>query len=182
MTPTNNIIDIYEHLYKASDNLAGENIEYITGFQNAVYILSMALKNYDHINLHIENRRLSRELDTALWKAEEASEDKHIVYKRNRELKEENLILAKQLHKIKSPSIKAAIGGQGVMYLAEINYRGNSITFYINTNQEQFMEIFNAATIHVETRHTKKVHVHLSTIKCWYIEYYRSKGFTCIPN
>ncbi len=48
---TTNILDIYDRLYKASDNIKGETIDYNRGFQDAVYMLSLVLKKYEHINL-----------------------------------------------------------------------------------------------------------------------------------
>ncbi len=73
-----NILDVYETLYVASDNIKGETLDYNRGFQDAVYLLKYALQKYEHINLHLENKKLKRQLlitdinfDDALFKIHE---------------------------------------------------------------------------------------------------------------
>lgn len=65
MTEYNTIIDIYDRLVDVSDKMLSENNPNLKGFNKCVFMLHYALKNYHQINLHLECKRLQRELDIA---------------------------------------------------------------------------------------------------------------------
>lgn len=164
----NNILDIYQHLYAASDNIKGETVDYNRGFQDAVYMLSMALKKYDHINLHVENKRLSHALNRAQLALDDRYEDRHI-------LKNEINALKQQLNKFRSKTV--TIRGQRLqMQRVEINYNNEHIfSFYINTDLDTYNSLIGEAYVSALKKRVK----HPTDIKARVMQFYRDKGFKC---
>ena len=176
-----NIIAIYERLYRSSDQIKGESIDYIRGFQECVYILSMQLKKLPHINLHIENEQLKRRVYNLELRLDDNSEDRHVVFRRNGDLAKENKQLKRDIQQLTQKTrarAKTAVSFNPV----EIEWEKEIITFFINTDSDTFMSHFEKATAYVNQQWArKKFRVYVGAIKCWYLEYYRSLGFICNP-
>lgn len=179
----NNLIEIYGKLKTVSTQLHEDFDFDAHGFDKCLFMLQHALKNYAPINLHIENHNLKNKLLNIEQKHDSYSTEKSAFYIRNGELLEENNLLKQQLKtanaelaKIKSrPSFKHSAGFNKV----EIDFEGQNISFLINTDKELFDNNFKDATNYIFSKRKKRVH--LSTIKNWYLEWYRSLGFTCVP-
>ncbi|HXP51675.1 MAG TPA: hypothetical protein VN922_17085 [Bacteroidia bacterium] len=152
------------------------------GFDKALYILHYALKQYVPINLHLANRDLQVQLERCQYKTSEFNAGKIALLEKNKHLQNENLQLRAHnrnlladLDRLKNiEKIKAKAGFNPV----EIDFEGQLIKFVINTDTHTFHEHFGDATNYVFSK--RKKHVHLSTIKCWYLEWYRALGFTCV--
>ncbi|MDR3551276.1 MAG: hypothetical protein P4L31_07725 [Candidatus Babeliales bacterium] len=181
---TDNILTIYEHLYKASDNLQGQTIEYITGFQNAVYLLQLALKNYEHINLHVENKRLKRQLlltdmnfDDSMFTIVQLRQEKEANTKLI-ELHERQIVNLKK--KIEQADIKKTVMGERINNV-EIDFEGTALKFGINADQETFDFNFQDAVKYVyerRDRKTKRVSDHV--IRNWFMQSFKDKGFKVV--
>jgi hypothetical protein len=65
MCEYNNILDIYERMCEVSDKMHCSFDLDVLGFDRALYTFQYALKQYSSINLHLENKRLNRELELA---------------------------------------------------------------------------------------------------------------------
>lgn len=62
MSQYTNIIHIYDSLVEISDELHESNDPDTKGFDKALFMLCHALKKFEGINLHIENRNLKKRL------------------------------------------------------------------------------------------------------------------------
>ena len=168
---TNNLTNLYEHIYKASDNIKGETIEYNRGFQDAVYMLKLALDNFEQINLHIENRKLKRKLlitdlnfDDACFKI--ANLEKEI----------------KRLKKYE-PS-KALLTVDNSDYKkCEIEIDGFMCEFWANANQEQIDLHLPEVGLYIAERLSKRRRKHGPKHKqdyaVWCMEVLRKNGIEC---
>lgn len=174
-----NIITIYERLYRASDNIQGETIDFIRGFQACVYLLCRELKKLPHINLHIENRYLKRQLYLAELRLDDNAEDKSVVFRRNSELAAENKQLKKDLMALRSVTkarAKTAIAFNPV----EIEYGKQVIKFFTSADSDTFMKIFEKATNSVNHSVSKfKRTPTEADLKNLYMTFYRDAGFKC---
>lgn len=63
MDTYNSIIDIYDRLVSVSDEMHESNDPDTKGFDRAIFMLCHALKQFEGINLHIENRNLKKRLE-----------------------------------------------------------------------------------------------------------------------
>lgn len=63
MSHYNNIIKIYDRMVEVSDQLHESNDPDTKGFDKAIFMLCHALKQFEGINLHIENRNLKKRLE-----------------------------------------------------------------------------------------------------------------------
>ncbi len=180
----NNILDIYDRLVDVSTQLHSDFDFDSVGFDKALYLLQYALKQYVPINLHLENRDLKNQLERCQYKTSEFNAGKLALLEKNKELHNENLQLrahAKNLlaeiERFKNvEKIKVKAGFNPV----EIEFEGQVIKFVINTDTETFHRHFSDATNYIFSK--RKARVHLSTIKNWYLEWYRALGFTCVPS
>lgn len=176
----NNILDIYDNLVDVSDKLHAEYDFDAKGFDKAIFTLKYALQHYAQINLHIDNRNLQRQLSTCISKQAEYNAGKLSIIQTNRELKAENAKLKSENDRLRNmPEIHKAIKQKAGFNRVEIDFEGQPIAFLINTNSETFNLHFADANNYIFTKRKKRVH--LSTIKCWYLEWYRALGFTCVP-
>lgn len=176
----NNLLDIYDKLVDISNQKHAEFDFNVVGFDEALFILHYALKHYVPINLHIDNRNLQRQLSTCISKQSEYTAGKLSIIQTNRELKAENSKLKSENDRLRNmPEIHKAIKQKAGFNRVEIDFEGQDISFLINTNTETFNQHFNDASNYIFSKRKKRVH--LSTIKCWYLEWYRALGFTCVP-
>lgn len=65
MSEYENIIDIYERMCEVSDKMHNQFDLDVLGFDKCMYTFQYALKQYSPLNLHLENKRLNRELELA---------------------------------------------------------------------------------------------------------------------
>lgn len=165
---TNNILDIYDKLYKASDNIMGETVDYNRGFQDCVYLLKRALKKYEHINLHIDNKNLSRELYLAKLALDDRYEDRHI-------LQNEINALKQQLNKYRAKTVTVR-GIKMELQRVEINYNDEHVFgFYINTDLDTYNSLIGEAYVTALQKRVK----HPTDIKARVMQFFRNKGFKC---
>ena len=181
---TDNILTIYEHLYKASDNLQGQTIEYITGFQNAIYMLQLALKNHEHVNLHVENKRLKRQLlltdmnfDDSMFTIVQLRQEKEANTKLI-ELQERQIANLKK--KLEQADIKKTVMGERINNV-EIDFEGTTLKFGINSDQETFDYNFQDAVKYVYERRDRRNKKHsIAVIRNWFMQYFRDEGFKVV--
>jgi hypothetical protein len=65
MSEYNNLLDIYEKMCEVSDKMHNRFDMDVLGYDKAIFTFQYALKKYSSINLHLENKRLNRELELA---------------------------------------------------------------------------------------------------------------------
>lgn len=94
MSQYNNIINIYDALVGVSDQMHEEHNTLEPGFNSCLFILHNALKNFEGINLHIENRNLRERVKTL----ESLEYEPPRIYDLNRKIKE----LSKQVVDLKN--------------------------------------------------------------------------------
>lgn len=166
----NNILDIYERLYKISDNIIGETIDYNRGFQDAVYMLQLALKKYEHVNMHIENKKLRRKLlitdvnfDDALFTLSD---------------------LRSELDSLKSRKI-GAIVNKSNMVLCELEIGEIPVLFFAETDQQTLDGCIHNISDYIVSRLSKgrrngKARHPQQDYKVWAMEYLRNLGIKCV--
>jgi hypothetical protein len=155
---TNNILDIYERLYSLSDNITGETIDYIRGVQDAVYLLKIALQKHEHLNLHLENRRLTNHLKKVEADLNTYIDDKNVVFKRNKELQKKVLDLSSELTGLKrkkEAEIQKCVMGERLRDV-EIDFETTPIKFSINADKETFDFHFQDAVKYVYEKRDRK--------------------------
>lgn len=162
-----NVLDIYNRMYVASDNIKGETIDYNRGFQDAVYMLKMALEKYEHINLHIENKRLRYDLFVAQLALDDKYEDRHVLKAQVNNLKQ-------QVNDMRPKKFKV---GNGMVDLnrVEFEYGEDKMSFYINAELEFLNQLWADASMTA----IKKKPKHATDVKARMMEYFRKKGFRC---
>lgn len=64
MSSYQNIIDIYDTIVEVSDQLHEAKDPDLKGFDKALFMLHHALKNFEGINMHLENRKLVHQVKT----------------------------------------------------------------------------------------------------------------------
>jgi len=179
-----NLLDIYDSLVEVSEKLHDDFDFDIQGFDKCLYMLHYALKNYIPINLHLENRRLSREIIRITGKYDEYMQSKNQVFEKNKELQLENVKL-RALNKtlveenqqfLKVEKIKLKVGFNNV----EIDFEDKKINFLINTDTQIFLSHFNDAITFVYSKRKKRVQPNV--IRDWFMLYYRSLGFNCVTS
>lgn len=171
-----NVFEIYEHLYKASDNIKGESIDYNRGFQDAVYLLKYALTKFEHINLHTENRELRRKL---LITDLNFDDSMFTITK----LKSENKGLKEQLSEFKQ--IKKKIGDDlDGLTKCIVEIFDGEFDFYASIEQEEFdLHLPKIGEYIYERLHKgrrKGKPKHSADYKVWTLQYLRDKGIKCI--
>jgi hypothetical protein len=180
---TSNIIDIYQRLYIASDNIKGETIDYNRGFQDAVYLLKMALQKHEHINMHIENKKIRRQLFLANLALDDKYEDRHILKSKIVDL--ENKVSGLNgnvtgLLRKKEAEIKKCVMGERLRDV-EIDFETTSIKFAINADKETFDLHFQDAVNYVYLKRDRKTkRVSETIIRNWFMQFYRDKGFKLV--
>lgn len=89
----NTIIQIYDRLVDVSNQLHNEHSFDTIGYDKALFTLQYALKKYQSINLHIVNKRLLRQLETAEFRLKEyhCKRDEILRYNNSLILENENL-------------------------------------------------------------------------------------------
>jgi len=176
-----NILDVYETLYKYSDNIKGESIDYNRGFQDAVYMLKLGLEKYEHINLHVENRRLRHKLllldlnfDDSMFTVEALR--KELLALRN-EINQHKNELRRQEKKA------AKMGLVEDLPLCQLTIEDFQFDFFAPLTQDQlegYMPVISeyiASRLRKERRKGKPLHK--NDYKAWTLECLRNKGIKC---
>lgn len=175
-----NILTIFERLADVSDKMVDENDPDAKGFIKCLYTLQYALKKFEGINFHLENKRLENALYLAKLRIKEFKEDENRTFLRNAELTKENVLLRSEVKKLQQPAIKITADLKGAEFKkVAIDWKGEDIFFWINTTEEYFMKHFEIATDWVLSKKSTK---HISAVKCQYLTYYRALGYTCLTN
>ena len=174
----NNILDVYKSLYLMSDNITGETIDYNRGFQDAIYMLHLTLKRYEHINLHVENKHLSRSLYLAQLALDDRYEDRAVLKQRIVELEDEVKSLRKKEIKI-SPKLTT---DKFVKCALEVN--GYTAEFFADTDQETVNGYLGAIGDYISNRLSKTRRkgkpMHTADYRVWCMEVLRNNGIKCI--
>lgn len=178
----NTIIDIYDRLVEVSAKLHEDFDFDAHGFDKCIFVLHNALKRYEAINLHIDNKNLRNQIADLKGKYDEFLSGKLRISERNKELVEENNKLSQQL-KSANGQLSSYMNRNVIKHTAgfskvEIDFESQPITFLINTDTKTFNDNFNDATNYIYSKRKKRVDI--STIKNWYLEKYRALGFTCV--
>lgn len=176
---TKNILDVYETLYVASDNIKGETLDYNRGFQDAVYLLKYGLQQYEHINLHLENRKLKRQLlitdinfDDSLFKIHELSAQ-------IAELRKQNKILKSSSKKISaSPEIPPDEFNK-----CQIDIEGYIAEFWVKAEQHQIDLFLPEIGRYISERLSKRRRSgsprHKQDYNVWCMDVLRRNGIVC---
>lgn len=173
------IIDIYDRLVDISDQMHEQNDPLEKGFNACLFIMHNALKESDWINLHIENKNLSKRLETV--RAMVAFPDQNI--KEHLKLEDELRLEIRQLkNKLKETELPKVTGiASNELRKVEIDFEGTQIEFMSNIDQGVFTSLFMDANKYVyELKSRKKKAVRKNIIKDWYMNFYREQGFKCI--
>lgn len=179
----NTIIDIYDRLVDVSNKLHEDFDFDAHGFDKCLFVFQNALKRYEAINIHIENKNLRNKVEVLQHNFDSLLKIKLSTIEKNRLLISENNLLRQQLNcannelsSIKNREIYKKTAGFNKV---EIDFEGNLISFLIDTPSDAFDNNFKDATNYIYSKRKKKVD--LSTIKNWYMEWYRTLGVRCIP-
>lgn len=182
---THNILDIYDRLYAASDNIKGQSIDYNLGFQDAVYTLKIALQKYEHINLHVVNRKLSRELFLAQLALDDKYEDRDMLKLQIDENKKQIQLLERRLKEKdnKVVKIKPHLPPQEFTK-CQLEINNYIAEFWVNTTQDQIDVHMPEIGQYIATRLGKTRRqgkpAHLTDYKVWCMEVLRHKGIKCL--
>lgn len=167
---TTNILQLYEHLYKASNEIKGETIDYNRGFQDAVYMLQLALKNFEHINLHIENIRLKRQL---LLTDLNFDDSMFTISELRKQISEIEKYKPKKINTIYFLNSNIC-----EMVIDDYNF-----IFQSAITQEELDKLLPEIGLHIQNRLMKKVRknrpCHRNDYKAWTLEFLRGKGIDC---
>lgn len=101
MTEYNNILDIYDRLVDVSNQLHDENSTDVKGFDSALFTFQYALKQYQSLNLHIANKSLTRQLETAEFKLKECHCKRDEILRVNNRLIIENEKLKSEVNSLR---------------------------------------------------------------------------------
>lgn len=179
MTHYNNIIQIYDRMVEVSDQLHERNDPDTKGFDKALFMLCHALKQFEGINLHIENRNLTNRLDAVrgMIGFRDANIKEHL------KLEDELRLEVRQLKNNLKVYEDEKITGKASSYLKkiEIDFEGTHIEFMSDIDQHIFTNLFMDANKYVyKLKSRKKKTVRANIIKDWYMNFYRERGFKCI--
>lgn len=173
---TQNILDIYDRMYQASNGIKGETIDYNRGFQDAVYTLSHALRKYEHINLHIENRKLSHALKRAEIALDDRYEDREVLKEKIRGLERELKRHEKKVITI-SPKITPDLNK------CQIEINGYKADFWVDVQQEVIDGLLPKVTDYIQEKVVKKKkNPQKSDYKSWCMQVLKDNGVKCVTS
>lgn len=159
-----NLIEVYEKLQNA--NIKGESLDYNRGFFDCVELLKTHFKRYEHINLHLENRKLKRKLLVT-----DVNLDDALFTIGN---------LRNELAGLK-PKIKGNINIKNGMSLIELTIADFTFDFYGNLDQLDIDSNSQLIGQYIAERLSKGrrngIPRHATDYKSWTMQYLRDAGF-----
>jgi hypothetical protein len=97
----NNIIDVYNRMVDVSNQLHEEHSFEAIGYDKALFTLQYAIKQYVSVNLHLENKSLTRQLELAESKLKECHCKRDEILRVNNKLLSENENLKSEINSLR---------------------------------------------------------------------------------